>query len=161
MIRATQFIQNLYLTVLLYSLYTRRYFVVDKLVDRNEIIVARGRDHPALFCDELQVPLHEFNWFQGQAPHELLQHNINDSDQAVVEMECLYKVRYRQELNLGYIRVEGDQLVLRFENPQRAVTIGQTVVLYNGEECLGGGIIGSRGSSYFEMDKHLPEIIAH
>lgn len=52
---------------------------------------------------------------------------------------------------------EGPQrLRVEFEDPQRAVAEGQTLVLYQGDRCLGGGLIGSAGQSYFERDKPLP-----
>jgi tRNA-specific 2-thiouridylase len=52
------------------------------------------------------------------------------------------KVRYRQADQRCVVAVcAGDELLLEFERPQRAITAGQSVVLYDGENCLGGGVI--------------------
>jgi tRNA-specific 2-thiouridylase len=52
------------------------------------------------------------------------------------------KIRYRQaDATCRLARVEADELVVEFDQPQWAVTPGQSVVLYHGEVCLGGGVI--------------------
>jgi tRNA-specific 2-thiouridylase len=73
-------------------------------------------------------------------------------------------VRYRQPLAncrvtfppLAMNGPSGRRLCVEFEDPQRAVAEGQTLVLYQGDRCLGGGLIVSAGQSYFERDKPLP-----
>jgi len=51
------------------------------------------------------------------------------------------KVRYRQPDQRCSIEVQGDRVKATFEKPQRAVTPGQWLVLYDGDVCLGGGVI--------------------
>jgi tRNA-specific 2-thiouridylase len=52
------------------------------------------------------------------------------------------KVRYRQvDQDCTVIEIDENELLLEFGQEQRAVTAGQSVVLYDGENCLGGGII--------------------
>jgi tRNA-specific 2-thiouridylase len=70
----------------------------------------------------------QLNWVSGTAPQ--------------VGSRLSAKVRYRQaDQACRVIAISEDDLELSFERPQRAVTPGQSVVLYDGEECLGGGII--------------------
>jgi tRNA-specific 2-thiouridylase len=58
------------------------------------------------------------------------------------EFPSQIKVRYRQPDQACQARIRGDgALEVRFENPQRAVTPGQFAVLYDGDRCLGGGVI--------------------
>ena len=53
------------------------------------------------------------------------------------------KTRYRQPDQACTIEaIEGDEMILSFERPRRAVTPGQSVVLYDGDTCIGGGVIG-------------------
>ncbi len=52
------------------------------------------------------------------------------------------KVRYRSPETPAVVRVAGDKAEVLFKEPQRALAPGQSVVFYQGEEVLGGGIIG-------------------
>ena len=54
---------------------------------------------------------------------------------------CTAKFRYRQPDSKVTVHVKGDKAEIVFDEPQRAITPGQAVVFYDGEECLGGGII--------------------
>ena len=54
------------------------------------------------------------------------------------------RIRYRSEAAPAELRVSGDRAEVRFEHPQRAVTPGQAVVFYDGEQVLGGGTISGR-----------------
>lgn len=58
----------------------------------------------------------------------------------------LAQVRYRQTPVPAEVRIDGDEIVVRFDAPQFAVTVGQSLVLYDGERLLGGGVIRGRGA---------------
>ena len=69
------------------------------------------------------------------------------------------KVRYRQADQPCVVReVGGGRMLLEFEEPQRAVTAGQSVVLYEGEECLGGGIIAWANTPPAMPEKERAEV---
>ncbi|HEX6928033.1 MAG TPA: tRNA 2-thiouridine(34) synthase MnmA [Gammaproteobacteria bacterium] len=106
------------------------WYVVDKRMDENALVVAQGHDHPLLFRDSLEaVSLH---W-------------INDAPAANTPIAA--KTRYRQADQACRISGRDDDRVhVAFDVPQRAVTPGQYVVFYDGETCLGGGIIASAAS---------------
>jgi tRNA-specific 2-thiouridylase len=102
------------------------WFVVAKDLKRNVLIAAQGHDHPLLFCTTLEAS--QLHWVSGEPP--------------VAPYPCRAKVRYRQQDQACTItRLEGDSCVVTFNEPQRAVTAGQSVVFYDGDVCLGGGII--------------------
>ena len=108
------------------------WFVVAKDLASNTLIVAQGHDHPLLFSQRLIAK--SINWI-CQPPTEL-------------PLSCNAKTRYRQaDQACQIIRLEdkGSQnsCEVVFAEPQRAVTPGQSVVFYQGDECLGGGIIDS------------------
>ena len=102
------------------------WFVVAKDLANNELIVAQGHDHPLLYSQTVTV--NDIHWISGQTPQ--------------LPLKCHAKTRYRQsdqactliEINNGVGKVVFDQ-------PQRAVTPGQSLVFYHHNECLGGGII--------------------
>lgn len=136
-----------------------RWFVVGKNVQKNEVIVERGEFHPALYTDELWAD--ELNFiFDFQ--------KLYDSGLR----EITAKTRYRQKDQICTITLDGPEKVrgihssiqtpkrahLKFNTPQRAVTPGQSVVFYSGNECLGGGIIRTTGETYFEKGKTESEI---
>ncbi|WP_290652815.1 tRNA 2-thiouridine(34) synthase MnmA [Aquisalimonas sp.] len=103
------------------------WYVVDKDMDTNTLIVAQGVDHPALFCEELEAT--DVHWVAGRPP---VTHGV---------YPCTAKVRYRQPDQSCKLAFHGSGVRVRFNEPQRAVTPGQSVVFYQGERCLGGGII--------------------
>ena len=102
------------------------WFVVAKDVGKNELIAAQGHDHPLLMTKSLSADT--LSWIAGEPPKTGLQ--------------CHAKTRYRQPDQPCTIReINGDRLAVSFSEPQRAVTPGQSVVLYVNDQCLGGGII--------------------
>lgn len=102
------------------------WYVVDKDMNRNVVYVVQGEDHPALYRNSLVAS--ELSWVSGQAPF--------------IDRPYKAKVRYRQEDQPCVIeKIEQDKLFVRFLSPQRAVTPGQSIVLYDEDVCLGGGVI--------------------
>lgn len=106
----------------------RSFFVIDKDLKKNQLIVVQGEDHPRLYrpCAVAE---------QATFVKEELPEN------SPVHLTC--KVRYRQQDQGVTVIRRGELLQLDFDVPQRAVTPGQSAVLYDGEKCLGGGIIRS------------------
>ncbi|QGX38470.1 tRNA 2-thiouridine(34) synthase MnmA [Permianibacter aggregans] len=102
------------------------WFVVAKDVARNVLIVTQGHDDSYLMSTHLRAG--QVHWVAGQPP--------------APEFDCTVKVRYRQQDVPAKLRVETNgEVVVSFVEPQRAVTPGQSLVLYLDEVCLGGGII--------------------
>jgi tRNA-specific 2-thiouridylase len=110
------------------------WYVLHKDLDSNDLYVGQGHDHPWMFSSELKAS--QLNWVTGNAPETGKSYTA--------------KVRYRQEdQSCEVIRLDGDGIHIRFHEPQRAVTPGQSVVLYSGDECLGGGIIDTMNAEPF------------
>ncbi|WP_126427167.1 tRNA 2-thiouridine(34) synthase MnmA [Brevibacillus marinus] len=102
------------------------WYVVDKDLTHNVLIVAQGADHPRLFSHGLVAT--ELNWISKREP--------------AAEFRCTAKFRYRQPDQEVTVQVLADKRCrVWFDQPQKAVTPGQAVVFYNGEECLGGATI--------------------
>ncbi len=102
------------------------WYVVDKDLERNVLVVAQGADHPALFAWGLLAS--QLHWVDRRPRLE--------------PFHCSVKTRYRQtDVPCLVEPLESDTLRVRFEAPQAAVTPGQSAVFYANEICLGGGII--------------------
>ncbi|PAB59998.1 tRNA 2-thiouridine(34) synthase MnmA [Anaeromicrobium sediminis] len=102
------------------------WFVAGKDLEKNVLYVVQGENNPKLFFSGLRS--NDINWISGDIPEETF--------------KCTAKFRYRQK-DVGvtvYPKSDGSCKV-EFHEPAKAVTEGQFVVFYNGEECLGGGII--------------------
>ena len=105
----------------------RSWFVIGKDLQANRLLVAQGEDHPMLYSTLSEA--HEVTWI-GDAPAP-----------EGMPFRCTCKYRYRQQDQPVEARWEGDTLYLRSLTPQRAVTPGQSAVLYDGEKCLGGAVV--------------------
>jgi tRNA-specific 2-thiouridylase len=101
------------------------WYVADKRLESNELIVVQGHDHPLLMKNTLEAS--DASWVAGTAPEK---------------RSVTAKTRYRQaDARCSLERVLESEIRVGFEVPQWAVTPGQSVVLYEGEVCLGGGVI--------------------
>ncbi|UZJ45070.1 tRNA 2-thiouridine(34) synthase MnmA [Marinimicrobium sp. C6131] len=100
------------------------WFVAQKDLERNVLIAVQG-EHPLLYNNGLEAS--QIHWINGKAP--------------APSFRCMAKTRYRQADQACEVMVEGDRLRIAFDEPQRAITPGQSVVLYDGDVCLGGAVI--------------------
>ena len=101
------------------------WYVVDKNVTDNVLVVAQGNEHPALFKKQLTAT--DVIWISGEPP--------------TLPLTCHAKIRYRQVDQPCEVFMAGAKIQVSFATPQRAVTPGQSVVFYEGDICLGGGVI--------------------
>ncbi|HET9644112.1 MAG TPA: tRNA 2-thiouridine(34) synthase MnmA [Burkholderiaceae bacterium] len=102
------------------------WFVAGKDVEHNTLIVVQGHNHPRLQSKELQAD--DTRWIAGTPPPP---------------GRYAAKTRYRQDDAVCELGTADDRIELRFAQAQWAVTPGQSAVLYDGEVCLGGGVIAS------------------
>jgi tRNA-specific 2-thiouridylase len=108
------------------------WYVVKKDLDSNELIVAQGKQHPDLFSQGLTV--NSVFWVAQHDP--------------ALPLNCKAKTRYRQADQDCTLTRDRDVYHVQFTTPQRAVTPGQSVVFYDGDTCLGGGVIESTTPAY-------------
>lgn len=102
------------------------WYVVGKDTAENRLIVAQGHEHPLLMSAGLEAD--ELSWVAGQPPG--------------TPLRCSAKTRYRQASQACVVEmIAADRARAVFDQPQRALAPGQSVVFYRDEECLGGGII--------------------
>ncbi|MDJ0740461.1 MAG: tRNA 2-thiouridine(34) synthase MnmA [Gammaproteobacteria bacterium] len=100
------------------------WYVVEKDTRNNLLIVAQGHDHPLLLRDTLTAS--QVFWVD-QPP--------------ATGSHVMARCRHRQPLQACRVEVSERGLAVSFDTSQRAITPGQSVVLYDGRVCLGGGII--------------------
>ena len=105
----------------------RSWFVIGKDLQNNRLLVAQGEDHPMLYSTRCRAE--DVTWI-GEAP-------VREGE----TLRCTAKFRYRQPDQPAEVTLQDGQLMIRALTPQRAVTPGQSAVLYNGDNCLGGGIV--------------------
>ncbi len=102
------------------------WYVADKDMANNRLIVVQGHDHPLLKSAWLVAT--QLDWVSGTTPS--------------LPLRCTAKTRYRQQdAACTVIQNADNQINVTFDEPQWAVTLGQSVVFYQDEVCLGGGII--------------------
>ncbi len=111
------------------------WYVVGKDVAANVLYVAQGGANPWLQSRRLRAT--DLGWVAGAPPAEAF--------------SCTAKTRYRQTDQACRVELDSNACVVTFATPQRAVTPGQSVVFYAGEECLGGGIIEATDAPFGGM----------
>jgi tRNA-specific 2-thiouridylase len=108
------------------------WYVVGKDVAANVLYVAQGGENHWLYSQRLQSETP--TWVGGAAP--------------AAQFRCTARTRYRQADQACTVSVTDSGLEVRFDEPQRAVTPGQSAVLYDGEVCLGGAVIAATDAPY-------------
>lgn len=104
------------------------WFVLDKNLKSNELIAGQGHNHPDLFKNTLIAT--QLHWTRNKAPSQ--------------SFSCSAKVRYRQSDQACDVLINPDGTAkVHFDSPVRAITPGQSIVFYQHETCLGGGVIDS------------------
>ncbi|WP_207061105.1 tRNA 2-thiouridine(34) synthase MnmA [Motiliproteus sp. SC1-56] len=101
------------------------WYVAGKDLERNILIAVQGKHHPLLFSRSLTAG--QVDWVDGEGP--------------ALPFRCTAKTRYRQPDQPCRVEACAEGYRVLFDEPQRAVTPGQSVVFYDGERCLGGGVI--------------------
>jgi len=102
------------------------WFVVEKDIKNNILVVAQEHDHPLLMKQALVAS--QAHWIASEPPS--------------FPLNCQARIRHRQPLqNCTVNAIAPNEFLVEFEKPQRAITPGQSVVLYQLYVCLGGGII--------------------
>jgi tRNA-specific 2-thiouridylase len=110
------------------------WYVLRKDLQRNVLVVGQGNAHPWLFASALECSsIFWVNPLEFELPARLTA-----------------KVRYRQADQSCLLERTEQGFLIRFDEPQRAVTPGQSVVLYQGDVCLGGGVIETAVPAYAE-----------
>ena len=106
----------------------RSWFVIGKDLERNRLLVAQGEDHPMLYST---LSIGGGVTWVGDAPIRVGE-----------TLRCTCKYRYRQtDQPVDATLQEDGKLLLRSLEPQRAVTPGQSAVLYRGDKCIGGAVV--------------------
>jgi len=114
------------------------WFVAKKDIENNIVYVVEGEEHPALYADDLIAD--EITWI---------------TKEPVFPLSCSAKIRYRQADQTCTVNKEGDELKVTFDKPQRAISLRQSLVIYQDDICLGGGMIKVSGETYFEKNIEL------
>ena len=112
------------------------WYVADKLIEDNVLIVVQGEHHPLLYNRNLVA--NSLHWITATPP--------------TLPFVCKAKTRYRQpDQACTLTTIEDDTCSIPFDEPQRAMTPGQSIVFYDGNTCLGGGIIDRVGTLTLPM----------
>lgn len=101
-----------------------RFFVIEKDLKNNILYVAHGSEE-RLYSDGLIMK--SCNWIPSKPQSD--------------EFECTAKFRYRQPEQKCKVKIYDDRIEVEFAEKQRAITEGQFAVFYDGDKCIGGGVI--------------------
>jgi len=107
------------------------WYVLDKNLFNNVLIVGQGHEHPMMLHNTLEA--RQLDWCSNHLLTE--------------PIYCKAKTRYRQPDQSCLLQpIDKDRCKVIFDSPQRAITPGQSVVFYDSDVCLGGGIIESKAN---------------
>lgn len=101
------------------------WFVIEKDLEKNELVVAQGNQNDFLLKSFLTAS--QLTWVAGQAP--------------ATTFNATARIRHRQPVQACHVEVNAEVAKVCFEQVQRAITPGQSIVFYHDDLCLGGGII--------------------
>lgn len=108
------------------------WYVAQKDLDNNTLVVVQGGSHPLLFASRLTTEV--IHWINGQAPE--------------TGFRCKAKTRYRQpDQDCTLEKLPNGGYSILFDEAQRAITPGQSVVFYDDDICMGGGVIAAAQKS--------------
>ena len=105
-------------------------FVIDTDVDENIVYVGQGKEHPGLVRKALKVKVEDIHWVRTDL--KILKGK---------ELEVMARIRYRQPLQDAKLIFKKEGLYVVFNQNQKAITSGQFVVWYLGNELVGSGVI--------------------
>lgn len=103
------------------------YYIISKNIDDNTITVSESSEKESSLFNSDKVEIQNINWISENKPDK--------------NKKYLGRIRYRQLLQRCSVKYENEKTFVIFEEKQRAVALGQSVVLYDEEECLGGGVV--------------------
>nr|XP_027235151.1 uncharacterized protein LOC113826459 [Penaeus vannamei] len=105
-------------------------FVIGTDVKENIVYVGQGDHHPGLYRKALKINKEEIHWIREDL-------KLTSGER----LDCLVRIRYRQDLEKATLIQQKEDLFIQFENPQRGITAGQFAAWYLEEELLGSGVI--------------------
>ena len=105
----------------------RSWFVVEKDLKRNVLVVSQGEDSPRLYSNRIRAS--QPTWIADEPP-------MKEGE----SIRLTARFRYRQADQAVTVTRQGDELLIASDELQRAVTPGQSVVFYKDDVCLGGAI---------------------
>ncbi|RXK11983.1 tRNA 2-thiouridine(34) synthase MnmA [Halarcobacter mediterraneus] len=104
----------------------KSWYAAKKNIEDNTLTVVQDTNHPLLMSQTVEAS--HMHWVLEAAPK--------------VGAKLVAQIRYRQQKQAcTVVEVKDDKVLVKFDKPQRAVTLGQSLVLYDGQYCLGGGFI--------------------
>ncbi|WP_424689362.1 tRNA 2-thiouridine(34) synthase MnmA [Halarcobacter ebronensis] len=104
----------------------KSWYAAKKNIEDNTLTVVQDTNHPLLMSETVEAS--HMHWVLEEAP------KVGD--------KLVAQIRYRQQKQAcTVVEVNDDKVLVKFDKPQRAVTLGQSLVLYDGQYCLGGGFI--------------------
>ena len=113
-----------------YSSQEAPWYVSDKIIDENKLVVVQGQTNSDLYHTRLTAS--NVNWISGVPPQE--------------SQNITAKIRYRSNDTSCQINYRSNDILIDFEQPQFAIAPGQSIVFYDQNVCLGGGFIETRGN---------------
>ncbi|MCK5022240.1 MAG: tRNA 2-thiouridine(34) synthase MnmA [Candidatus Pacebacteria bacterium] len=109
----------------------KAYYIIRKDFEKNTLIVSDNQspevEPPEIGVKGGGIELSNVNWISGKSPD--------------INKKYLARIRYRQSLLLCNLKEKEGKLIINFDKTQKTASEGQSVVIYDGDICLGGGVI--------------------
>lgn len=113
------------------------WFVTNIDIDKNEVVVSHQDELKPLFSSQLVA--RDLNWFVDYTK-TVIQANLDEPIPSLI-LHCQAQIRYRQIPEKCIVEIFSDHAKVKFKSPVRAVAKGQSIVFYDGDIILGGGVI--------------------